>query len=119
MKRTIKKLSNGDFQVEPDNTIVYGIRKYINEERTMREKLKPIHRTNKDPNITIIDDIILSAHHRIALYQTLQEGLWNTIFGTDNTNEIARERELIEEFKRMKQEIIEWQTKNTIPPYSK
>ena len=112
MKNKISKLPNGDFQVE-ENTTVYGIRKYINEEQTMREKLRPIHKTSENPNIAILDDIILTAHKRIALYQTLQEGLWNTIFGTNNTNEIARERELIKEFKRMKQEIIEWQTKNT------
>ena len=134
MKNKISKLPNGDFSVE-ENTTVYGIRKYINEERSMREKLRPIHRnlfewppekpmptgeipgpwsvTPEDPNIVILDSIIQSAHHRIAMYETLDKGLWNTIFGTDNTNEIARERELIEEFKQMKQEIIEWQTKNT------
>ena len=112
MKRTIKKLNNGDFEVQPDNTIVYGIRKYIKEERTMREKLRPIH---KAPNtdIAILDDIILSAHRRIAMYETLQQGTWYTIFRPDNTDEILRERELIREFKKMKSEIIEWQTKNT------
>ena len=142
MKRTIKKLNNGDFEVQPDNTIVYGIRKYINEERTMREKLRPIHRTSidktpiciSDPkeyydtnkrvnqtvrdigaknDIAILDDIILSAHKRIAMYETLQQGTWYTIFRPDNTDEILRERELIREFKKMKSEIIEWQTKNT------
>lgn len=137
MKRTIKKLNNGDFEVQPDNTIVYGIRKYINEERTMREKLrprihwdKPIKRNRKEQltpeeieyrhdqnkmkhDIDILDDIILSAHRRIAMYETLQQGTWYTIFRPDNTDEILRERELIREFKKMKSEIIEWQTKNT------
>ena len=114
MNKTISKLPNGDFRVEKDdNTIVYGIRKYINEERTMREKLRPKFvteteqwKTNQD--IAIIDDIILSAHRRIAMYETLNEGLWHTIFGTDNTDEIVRERELIREYKRMKEEIILW-----------
>ena len=118
MNKKISKLPNGDFRVE-DDTIVYGIRKYINEERTMREKLKPIHKTSEDPNIAILDDIILGAHKRIAMYQMLQNGMWYATFRCDSTDEILRERELIEEFKRMKQEIIVWQTKNTIPPYSK
>ena len=106
MKNKITKLDNGDFQVE-DDTIVYGIRKYINEERTMREKLRPKHRNTID-DLVIIDDILLSAHRRIAMYETLNQGLWHTIFGTDNTDEIVRERELIREYKRMKEEMIEW-----------
>ena len=118
MNKTISKLPNGDFRVEPDNTTVYGIRnKYINnEERTMREKLRPKFvteteqwKTNQD--IAIIDDIILSAHHRIAMYETLNQGLWHSIFGTDNTDEILKERELIREFKKMKQEMIQWTEK--------
>ena len=107
MKRTIKKLNNGDFQVEPDNTVVYGIRKYINEERTMREKLRPKHRNTID-DLVILDDIILSAHRRIAMYETLQQGTWYNIFRPDNTDEILKERELIREFKKMKEEMIEW-----------
>ena len=98
--------------MEDDNTTVYGIRKM----------LRPIHKSEsetKDPNIVILDSIIQSAHHRIAMYETLDKGLWNSIFGTDNTDEIVKERELIREFEQMKQEIILWQTKNTIPPYSK
>ena len=118
MNKTISKLTNGDFRVEPDNTTVYGIRnKYINnEERTMREKLRPKFvteteqwKTNQD--IAIIDDIILSAHHRIAMYETLNQGLWHSIFGTDNTDEILKERELIREFKKMKKEMVEWNEK--------
>ena len=119
MKNKISKLPNGDFQVE-ENTTVYGIRKYINEERTMREKLKPIHKSeSEDSNIAILNDIILGAHKRIAMYEMLHNGMWYATFRCDSTDEILRERELIEEFKRMKQEILEWQTKNTIPPYSK
>ena len=97
MKNKITKLDNGDFQVENDNTIIYGIRKYINEERTMRGKLRPIHKT-PDPDIAILDDILLSAHKRIGLYETLDKGLWHSIFGTDNKDEIVRERELIREY---------------------
>ena len=111
MKNKITKLPSGDFRVEEDNTILYGIRKYIKEEQSMREKLRPIHRKTPNTDIAILDDIILTAHKRIAMYQTLNEGLWNTIFGTDNTEEIIRERELIREFKKMKQEILEWTEK--------
>ena len=108
MKNKISKLPNGDFQVE-ENTTVYGIRKYINEERSMRE-----HKSeSEDPNLAILDDIILGAHKRIAMYEMLHNGMWYATFRCDSTDEILRERELIEEFKRMKQEIIEWQTKNT------
>jgi hypothetical protein len=48
------------------------------------------------------------------MYEMLQNGMWYATFRTDATDEILRERELIQEFKRMKEEIIEWQTKNTI-----
>jgi len=65
--------------------------------------------------VMIIDDIILSAHKRIAMYQTLQEGLWHTIFGIDNTDEILHERELIRDCEKMREEIIEWNKRqNTI-----
>ena len=114
MKNKISKLPNGDFQVE-DGTIVYGIRKYIDDEKTMREKLRPIHKT-PDPDIAILDDIILSAHRRIAMYETLNEGLWHTIFGTDNTDEIVRERELIREYTQMKREMIEWKKRQKTTP---
>ena len=116
MNKTISKLPNGDFQVE-DDTIVYGIRKYIKEERTMREKLRPIHRA-PDPDIAILDDIILGAHKRIGLYQMLDKGLWHSIFGTDNTDEIVRERELIREYTQMKREIIEWKKRQKTTPWS-
>ena len=109
MNKKISKLPNGDFQVE-ENTTVYGIRKYINEERTMREHKSE---SETDPNLAILDDIILGAHKRIAMYQMLHNGMWYATFRCDSTDEILRERELIEEFKRMKQEILEWQTKNT------
>ena len=88
MKNKISKLPNGDFQV-------------------MREKLRPIHKT-PDPDIAILDDIILSAHKRIGLYQTLDKGLWHNIFGTDNTDEIVRERELIRTYETMREEMIQW-----------
>ena len=58
--------------------------------------------------VMIIDDIILSAHKRIAMYQTLQEGLWRIIFGIDNTDEILKERKLIREYEKMREEMIEW-----------
>jgi hypothetical protein len=66
-----------------------------------------------DPNITLLDEIIEGAHQRIALYEMLHNGMWYATFRTDATDEILRERELIKEFKRMKEEIIEWQIKNT------
>jgi hypothetical protein len=68
----------------------------------------------EDPNITLLNEIIEGAHKRIAMYEMLQNGMWYATFRTDATDEILRERELIQEFKRMKEEIIEWQTKNTI-----
>ena len=155
MKRTIKKLNNGDFEVQPDNTIVYGIRKPKKEEQTIRNMLRPKHRNlhrnlfewppkkpkkvsdlwdkpikrNRKEQLTpeeieyrhdqnkmkhdidILDDIILSAHRRIAMYETLQQGTWYNIFRPDNTDEIVKERELIREFKKMKKEMIEWNNK--------
>ena len=68
---------------------------------------------DEDPNITLLNEIIEGAHQRIAMYEMLQNGMWYATFRTDATDEILRERELIKEFKRMKEEIIEWQIKNT------
>ena len=161
MKKTIKKLDNGDFLVEPDNVTLYGIGKMHTSKdhmpaakdvhwnkpikRNRKEQLtleeihyrhqknrmdqmegwpKPDHKhytpvsnvakalinevPEEDPNITLLNEIIEGAHKRIAMYEMLQNGMWYATFRCDSTDEILRERELIEEFKRMKQEILEW-----------
>ena len=69
-----------------------------------------------DPDIAILDDIILGAHKRIALYEMLQNGMWYATFRCDSTDEVLRERELIREFEQMKQEVIEWKKRQKTTP---
>tara|TARA_Y100000034_G_scaffold128824_1_gene184149 strand:+ start:52 stop:405 length:354 start_codon:yes stop_codon:yes gene_type:complete len=105
MNKTISKLPNGDFQVEPDNTIRKMLEpKYLTETKRWRD----IQDNAQTDDLLILDDIILSAHRRIAMYQTLQKGMWYSIFRPDNTDEIVRERELIREYETMREEIIKW-----------
>ena len=137
MRNRISKLPNGDFRVEPDTTI-YGIRKMLRpkhrdywdkpirrnrKEQLTLEEIEYRHERNRmnadwdglthspdrlDPDVAILDDIILSAHHRIKMYETLDKGLWHSIFGTNNKDEIVRERELIREYTQMREEMISW-----------
>ena len=113
MNKTITKLDNGDFQVEDSSdTIVYGIRKMLEPKYlTETKRWRDIQDRTQTDDLLILDDIILSAHRRIAMYKTLQKGMWYSIFRPNNTDEILKERELIREFKKMKQEIIEWNNK--------
>jgi len=94
MNNTVERLPNGDFQVHRD------IVKEIEEWLTKKEET--------DPNLKLLDECIEGAHKRIQLYETIQTGLWYNIFRSDSTNEIIKERELIREFKKMKQEVREW-----------
>tara|TARA_Y100001938_G_C7940172_1_gene353897 strand:- start:325 stop:750 length:426 start_codon:yes stop_codon:yes gene_type:complete len=141
MNKTIKKLDNGDFQVE--DTTVSGIRRMLRPKhdywdkpikRNRKEQLTPEeleyrHERNRmnqmegwptveapDPDIAILDDIILGAHKRIALYEMLQNGMWYATFRCDSTDEVLRERELIREFEQMKQEVIEWKKRQKTTP---
>ncbi len=146
MNKTIRKLDNGDFEVQPDNTTVYGIRKMLRPKhdywdqpikRNRKEQLTPeeleyrhaknrmnqmegwptnapddwdglTHKPTPNPNIHLLDECIAGAHKRISLYEMLQNGMWYATFRCDSTDEILREKELIKEYERMKEEVIEW-----------
>ena len=85
------------------------------KEQLTPEEIEYRHDQNRmKHDIDILDDIILSAHRRIAMYETLQQGTWYNIFRPDNKDEILKERELIREFKKMKKEMIEWNEKKKI-----
>ena len=79
MNQTIDKLLNGDFAVRKD-----------------------------DPNIKLLNECIDSASKRIKLYKMLEHGMWYATFRCDSKDEILRERMLIHEFNKMKEEVIQW-----------
>lgn len=78
---------------------------------TDQQYWKEIQDKYDDPNIKLLDDCIEGAKKRLLLYEMLETGMWQTIFRCDHCEEKIHEQELIIEFKRMKQEIIEWNTR--------
>lgn len=84
MNQTIDKLANGDFAVRKD-----------------------------DPNIKLLNECIESASKRIKLYKMLEHGMWYATFRCDSKDEILRERMLIKEFINMKEDVIQWNKKQS------
>ena len=98
MNKTINKLANGDFAVRKD--IVEEIENYL-------------ARQDDDPNIQLLNECIEGANKRISLYKMLQKGMWYATFKCDSTDEILRERMLIKEFINMKEDVIQWNKKQS------
>tara|TARA_R110001583_G_scaffold83793_8_gene221018 strand:- start:522 stop:851 length:330 start_codon:yes stop_codon:yes gene_type:complete len=90
MRHRIIKHNNGDFTVE-HNHDWDGL----------------THKPRTD--IDILKEIIKDAHHRIELYEMLDQGLWHNIFNTDNKEPIKDELKLIAEWERMIAEIEQWE----------
>ena len=98
MKNRIIKHGNGDFTVEHNEMkdIVEELEEYLTAE------------SPEDPNIQLLNECIEGANKRIKLYKMLEHGMWYATFRCDSKDEILRERMLIKEFINMKEDVIQW-----------
>jgi len=94
MKNRIIKHASGDFTVEHNDW-------------------DGLTHSPEDPNIQLLNECIEGANKRIKLYKMLEHGMWYATFRCDSKDEILRERMLIKEFINMKEDVIQWNKKQS------